>query len=100
MSVLGLRPAEVQVLLLIEEYLSVKGYKWFNYRGLRYYLQWKHPEVEWHTVERVIRRLAENGLLERKYYKRNNRQQVAFYPTQTYYETLRKLKQLVEEVKV
>ena len=54
-------------LLMIKRYLDEKKQRCLTYRGLRSWL-YKHPEyrdVEWHTVERVLRRLAEERYLER-----------------------------------
>ena len=54
-------------LKLIAEYLSEVGRRCFTYRGLRAYWDVRRlwNELEWHTVERNIRWLAENGLLRR-----------------------------------
>jgi len=55
-------------LLIIKRYLSEKRQVCFTYRGLRAWL-YKHAfyrDVEWHTFERTIRKLAEDGYLERR----------------------------------
>jgi len=60
-------------ILLIARYLSEKNQRCFTYRGFRvwFYKQPYYKNVEWHTVERMIRKLAEEGFLNRKFIKRN-----------------------------
>lgn len=54
-------------ILMIYRYLSEKGQKCFTYRGLRAWMYRKpeYRDLEWHTIERVIRKLAEDGFLDR-----------------------------------
>jgi len=54
-------------LLLVNSYLSEKKQRCLTYRGLRTWL-FRKPEyrdIEWHTVERNLRKLAEHGYLDR-----------------------------------
>ena len=60
-------------IILINRYLSERNQRCFTYRGLRSWI-YKQPEyrdVEWHTVERTIRKLVEDGYLDRIEIKRN-----------------------------
>lgn len=52
---------------LIAEYLGGRGQRCFTYRGLRRYWDRKRAyyTLEWHTAERAIRKLAEDGWLKR-----------------------------------
>jgi len=54
-------------LLLVNSYLAEKGQRCFTYRGLRTWLfrKQEYRDIEWHTVERSIRKLAEHGYLDR-----------------------------------
>lgn len=60
--------SERRTLRLIAGYLREKGQRCFTYRGLRGYYNKNrlYMELEWHTAERNIRRLAELGWLERR----------------------------------
>ena len=66
------------VMHVILRFLRENGYRYFTYRSLRAYIFRNRIPLEWHTVERVIRRLAEEGLLERIY---TRKRRVRFYPT-------------------
>ena len=69
-----------ETLRLIAEYLRETGRRCFTYRSLRAYWDrrrlWR--ELEWHTVERNIRWLAEEGLLERDLRYRGRRAYTIF----------------------
>jgi len=60
-------------LLMIRRYLDEKKQRCFTYRGLRswMYRQKEYRDLEWHTVERTIRKLVEDRLLERVELKKN-----------------------------
>ena len=62
-------PSLLQAIVFIKLYLEEQDYpkKCFTYRGLRAWWQAnrKYEGSEWHTVERAIRRLAEEGYLRR-----------------------------------
>jgi len=75
-------------ILIIDRYLSEKNQRCFTYRGFRvwFYKQEWYRDIEWHTVERCIRRLAEEGLLDRKFIKRNF---VVFCRNERFEEALR-----------
>ena len=96
MSVVGVSRGLLHVALLIKRYLDEKGYRWFTYRGLRFWVERNYPELEWHTVERGVRKLAELGLLRRNMYRKNGRRRVSFEPTQEFYKIIK----TIEEVKV
>jgi len=52
---------------IINMYLNEKKQKCFTYRGIRSWL-FKHEwyrDIEWHTFERMIRKLSEDGYLDR-----------------------------------
>lgn len=79
----------LQTLLLVEDYrrsLRERGYNdgCWTYRGLRYHLYYRYQNksVEWHTVERTLRKLAEEGLLRRREIRRRKR--VLFCATPEY----------------
>ena len=75
----------LQTILLLYNYRVYKKSRgWnedsFTYWGLRNYLYYKYrKKIEWHTVERTIRKLVEEGYLERREYKK--RRIVVFYWT-------------------
>ena len=54
-------------LIMLRNYLRETGRKCITYRGLRAWIFRKpeYKDIEWHTVERAMRRLAEDGWLER-----------------------------------
>ncbi len=60
-------------LILIRNYLRDTGRKCVSYRGLRtwIYRSTMYRDLEWHTVERALRRLAEDGYLQRIQLKGN-----------------------------
>lgn len=98
----SLKPSEFRVLLLINEYLQVNKKRGFTYRGLRAY--WSSlriyndhndPAREWHTVERVIRKLAEKGFLERRFYKKGRSKYVVFFPTPLFWEIIEERRGLI-----
>ena len=98
----SLKPSEYRVLLLINEYLQVNRKRGFTYRGLRAYWSMKKiyadnddPAREWHTVERVIRKLAEKGFLDRKMYKKGRSKFVVFYPTPLFWELMEEREGLI-----
>jgi hypothetical protein len=63
----GFSESERKTIKLIADYLHEKGRKCFTYRGLRAYWDSRRMyDLEWHTVERNIRRLAELGWLSRR----------------------------------
>jgi len=62
---------------LIKRFLEENGYRYFTYRSFRRWLYRNRIRLEWHTVERELRRMAEEGLLERIYIRKG----VRFYPT-------------------
>jgi len=79
----------LQTLLLVEDYrryLRENGWNdgCWTYRGLRYHLYYRYQNksVEWHTVERTLRKLAEEGLLRRREIRRKKR--VLFCTTPDY----------------
>ena len=69
MSLSSLPPSLLQAAVFIKLYLESRGdgKRCFTYRGLRAW--WdanrKWEGSEWHTVERAIRKLAEEGYLRR-----------------------------------
>ncbi|RLG80248.1 MAG: hypothetical protein DRO40_11470 [Thermoprotei archaeon] len=93
----------MRTLLLVHEYLVVKKRRGFTYRGLRKY--WdikgvyrdkKDPAHEWHTVERNIRELAQQGFLKRKH-PRNNKKTVIFYPTKRFWNVIKEREGLIDD---
>ena len=88
-----LRGSELQAAVFIKHYLRESGRHCFTYRGLRAW--WsrnrKWEGSEWHTVERSIRRLAEQGYLRRL--QRGRR--VLFCPTPSLREIFRELDEIV-----
>ena len=63
----ALTQSELQAAVFIKLYLEESGRRCFTYRGLRAWWsrERKYEGSEWHTVERAIRRLAEEGYLKR-----------------------------------
>ncbi len=66
----------LQTILLLYNYrMHKRSHGWnedsFTYRGIRHYLYYKYKKnrPEWHTVERTIRKLTEEGYLIRHEYK-------------------------------
>jgi len=57
----------ISYLLIIKHYLVEKKQRCFTYRGFRAWLfrQREYRDMEWHTMERVVRKLAEQGFLTR-----------------------------------
>lgn len=100
----GLRPSEYRAIILIHQYLVENMKKGFTYRGLRaywarlkLYRSQNDPLHEWHTFERVIRKLAEKRYLERRIYKKNRRQFVVFYPTVLFDEIIEERRGLLDD---
>lgn len=59
--------SEVMVLELIREYCIARRVRDFTYRQLmRFWWRSKYKGIHWHTVERVVRDLAERGYLRRR----------------------------------
>lgn len=58
------------ILALIKKYLKEKNSKCFTYREFRMWLYSNKHKIEWHTVERLIRQLAREGKIERKWISR------------------------------
>lgn len=55
-------------IVIIHRYLAEKRQRCFTYRGFRVWL-YRHDEyrdLEWHTVERTLRRLAKDQFLDRR----------------------------------
>jgi len=67
--------SEKKTLRLISSYIYNNNTRCFNYRKLRAYWDKKRMwrVIEWHTVERNIRRFAELGWLERQVSKKDRR---------------------------
>ena len=88
-----LRGAELQAAVFIRNYLKDSGKRCFTYRGLRAW--WSRNRLyegsEWHTVERAVRKLAEQGYLKRL--QRGKR--VVFCPTPFLYDVFRELDEIV-----
>ena len=67
---------------LIRQRLKYTRRQCFTYAGLRntynYYKRKQEIALDWHTVEREIRRMAEAGLLKRVILRKNGRQKVVF----------------------
>ena len=100
----GLRPSEYRAIIVINEYLQATGRNGFTYRGLRAYWSRKgmfrdpgEPLREWHTFERVIRRLAEKGYLDRRIYRKNRRQFVVFFPSPLFDEVVEERRGLLDD---
>mgnify|MGYP000147266861 CR=1 FL=1 len=75
----GVRLSTREVLIaLIKRFLKENGYHYLTYRSFRRWLYRNRIRLEWHTVERELRRMAEEGLLERIYIRKG----VRFYPTE------------------
>lgn len=90
-------PKLAQTIIAIDRYLKSKGYKWFTYTGLRFFVdRFYSDELDWHTVERYIRKMVELGLLERKEYVKKTssgaRKRVGFYPTELFRQAVRILR--------
>jgi len=90
---------ERRTLKLIAEYL---GYRLgeiggpvhcFTYKGLRWWYnrQRYYKELEWHTVERNIRRLAELGWLQRRIYPHKGAKRAVFCLTERLERMLKEL---------
>ena len=88
-----LRGSELQAAVFIRLYLRESGKRCFTYRGLRGW--WsrnrKYEGSEWHTVERAVRRLAEQGYLQRR--KKGRR--VLFCPTPLLHSIFDELEKIV-----
>ncbi len=100
----NLTPSEYRAIIIINQYLVENMKKGFTYRGLRaywarlkLYRSQNDPLREWHTFERVIRKLAEKGFLERRIYKRSRRQFVVFYPTVLFDELIEERRGLLDD---
>ncbi len=54
-------------LVMLKRYLEETGRRCVSYVGLRKWIygSGKYADLEWHTVERALRKLAEHGYLER-----------------------------------
>jgi len=75
----GVRLSTRRLLIaLIQRFLEENRYHYLTYRSFRRWLYRNRIRLEWHTVEREIRRLAEEGYLRRVFVSRNR---VRFYPT-------------------
>jgi len=61
------RTARSFTLSLIRSYFNRTGKSIFTYKELRifYYKYYEDHTYDWHTIERVIRRFAEEGILSR-----------------------------------
>jgi len=63
----------VSYLIMVKRFVDETKKACFSYNDFRvwfYNSQYRH-DLEWHTVERVLRRLAEDGFLDRKIGYRN-----------------------------
>ena len=62
-------PSELKTLALIKDYLESRGQMCFTYNGLRAHHARRrfYTDLDWHTVERNIRKMAEErrGILRR-----------------------------------
>ena len=64
---MSLTPREKQVLEIIGNYLSERGQRCFSYEGIyAYYEQRYRGALPATTLDRIVRRLVEKGLLERR----------------------------------
>ena len=67
---------------LIRQRLRYTKRQCFTYAGLRatynYYKRKDNIALDWHTVERTIRFMAEQGLLKRVILRKNGRQKAIF----------------------
>ena len=94
----------LQTILLLDDYLEYKREQGWSdncitYRGLRNYLFYRYkqrPRPEWHTVERTLRKLAEEKLLKRIELKRKKR--VLFCITPELKGLIREVQQLRQEI--
>ncbi|MEB3759758.1 MAG: hypothetical protein GSR81_02820 [Desulfurococcales archaeon] len=94
----------LQTILLLHDYLEYKREQGWSdncitYRGLRshlYYNYRKKPKPEWHTVERTLRKLAEEKLLRRIELKKKKR--VLFCLTPELKGLIREVQQLRQEI--
>ena len=70
----NLEPEKNRTLEIIEKYIESTGNTSFTYKDLRswYYGSGAHKEYkrDWHTIERLLRKLAEEGVLLRYRYGR------------------------------
>ena len=78
--------SRLEVMRVIVDYCLRTGFTSFNYSQLRRYYyrglrekRFKH--IEWHTIERVLRKLSEEGLLLRNFSYRRGRLTVWFRVT-------------------
>jgi len=77
---------ERRTLRLIADYLTYRRQETgeqvqcFTYKGLRWWYnrQRYYKQLEWHTAERVVRRLAELGWLTRRIYPHRGAKRVVF----------------------
>ncbi|MCE4609805.1 MAG: hypothetical protein F7C36_05445 [Desulfurococcales archaeon] len=94
----------LQTILLLDDYLEYKREQgWsdncFTYRGLQYHLFYRYQNkknVQWHTVERTLRKLAEEKLLRRIEFKKKKR--VLFCLTPELKGLIREVQQLRQEI--
>lgn len=68
-----------QTLLLIKRFYDETSKDCFTYRSLRAFWD-KHRmyDLEWHTVERALRKLSELHYLDRRHYKKGRKKLVVF----------------------
>ena len=85
-----------EVFHIIREYLEYRrqyrpDQECFTYKGLyNWYIRKKNGRLHWHTVERVIRRMAEDDWLERVH----GRKVMIFCPSQYFRLALREYEEL------
>jgi len=85
------RTRTLEVAYLIAKYCLENATDSFTYRQLFRYARQKRPSLHPNTIEREVRRLAQEGYLERQHvYSRLYRRCIArFRPTEKLYELLR-----------
>ncbi|MCE4607313.1 MAG: hypothetical protein F7B59_08325 [Desulfurococcales archaeon] len=81
---------------LIREYLEYKkrfsSSECFTYKGLyNWYIRKKNGKLHWHTVERVIRRMAEDDWL----YRVHGRKVMIFCPSKYFKQALQEYEDIV-----
>ena len=81
----------LEVAYLVARYCLENGTDTFTYRQLFRYARRTRPSLHPNTVEREVRRLAQNGCLERQYiYSRLYRRRIArFRATEKLFDLLR-----------
>lgn len=80
-------------LKLIAEYLRSRGQRCFTYHGLHRYWEGSRIRrgIDWHTVERAVRKLAKWGWLKRIEKRIDYRRKSIFCLTENLEHELRKL---------